>query len=77
MLSSPLPARQREKVEYPSLALKALFDLIGDEWKHGVLDLGPVVGTNVDYFSHASCKFYVADVFRALESRTPVWVSRL
>jgi hypothetical protein len=33
------------------------------------LDLGLAIGANVDFFAQFSCKLYVADLFRALESR--------
>jgi predicted TPR repeat methyltransferase len=65
----PLTLKHQDKEEFVSLALKALIEQIGDESIQGVLDLGPAVGTNVDFFSNRSRNFYVADLFRELEKK--------
>jgi hypothetical protein len=65
----PLHHRQSDKAEFTSLALKSLIEYLEDEHHYGVLDLGPAVGANVDFFSKFSCQLYVADVLRTLESK--------
>lgn len=51
--------------ESPSLALKYLLGhLAEDKWSR-ILDLGPAIGSNVDFFSNYSCKLYIADLFRS------------
>ena len=71
-LLKPLTLKHQEKDEYTSLGLRALLDSLGDRIQGGILDLGPAVGSNVDFFSKLSSSFYVADLFRALESNRPV-----
>ncbi len=71
-LLKPLTLKHQEKNEFTSLGLRALLDALGDHIEGGILDLGPAVGSNVDFFSKLSSSFYVADLFRALESNRPV-----
>ncbi|HEX4960971.1 MAG TPA: hypothetical protein VF173_09045 [Thermoanaerobaculia bacterium] len=52
-----------------SLALAALFDEIRGR-KVQVLDLGPAVGSNVEFLSQFGCKLYIEDLYAALSSRT-------
>lgn len=68
-LLKPLTLKHQNKEEFVSLALKALIEQIGDDSVQGVLDLGPAVGTNVDFFSNRSRNFYVADLLRELEKK--------
>ncbi len=68
-LLKPLSMKQQDKEEYVSLALKGLMEQIGEDSVQGVLDLGPAVGTNVDFFSNRSRNFYVADLLRELEKK--------
>jgi hypothetical protein len=70
-LLKPLTLKHQEKKEQTSLGLRALLDSLGDAIPGGILDLGPAVGSNVDFFSKLSSSFYVADLFRALESDRP------
>jgi hypothetical protein len=44
-------------------------ELLDDERQYGILDLGPAVGVNVDFFSELSSQLYVADLLRTLESK--------
>jgi hypothetical protein len=66
---NPLHQKQQDKTEYTSLALKAIMELLDGEQQYGVLDLGPAVGANVDFFSELSSQLYVADLLRTLESK--------
>jgi hypothetical protein len=66
---NPLHQRQQDKTEYTSLALKAIMELLGIEQQYRILDLGPAVGANVDFFSELSSQLYVADLLRTLGSK--------
>jgi hypothetical protein len=66
---NPLHQRQQPKVEYTSLALKAMMDSLDEEQNYAILDLGPAVGANVDFFSELSSQLYVADLLRTLDSK--------
>jgi hypothetical protein len=61
----------QEKTKCTTLAFKALMEYFGEQRKREVLDLGPAIGANVDFFSQFSCQFYVADLIRSLESQQP------
>lgn len=52
-----------------SLALAALFEGIRGR-KVNVLDLGPAVGSNVEFLSPYGCKLYIEDLYAALSTRT-------
>ncbi len=51
-----------------SLALKVLYDQLRHQRKYHILDLGPALGANVDFFSQFSCKVYIEDFYRTLTS---------
>ncbi len=51
-----------------SLALKVLYDQLRHQRKYHILDLGPALGDNVDFFSQFSCKVYIEDFYRTLTS---------
>lgn len=57
-------------VQHHSLALKAaLRDLEREaleERRPFLLDLGPVLGSNVEFFTERSCRVQIADLFRSL-----------
>jgi hypothetical protein len=63
--------RQHDNAEHTSLALKAIMESLEDEQQYGILDLGPAVGVNVDFFSELSSQLFVADLLRTLESKHP------
>ncbi len=52
-----------------SLALAALFNEIRGH-KVQVLDLGPAVGSNVEFLAQFGCKLYIEDLYAALSTRT-------
>lgn len=54
-----------------SLALAALLKEIRHDRKLEVLDLGPAVGSNVEFLSRFGCKIYIEDLYAALSSRQP------
>ena len=51
-----------------SLALKVLYDQLRLQRKYHILDLGPALGANVDFFAQFSCKVYIEDFYRTLTS---------
>ncbi|MEJ2076980.1 MAG: hypothetical protein P8020_12560 [Acidobacteriota bacterium] len=51
-----------------SLALNTLFHQIKEGQKYTILDLGPPVGGNVEFFSQYSCKLYIEDLFETITS---------
>jgi SAM-dependent methyltransferase len=51
---------------HSSLALATLFREVGPLGKLQILDLGPAVGSNVEFLSHFGCKLYIEDLYAAL-----------
>lgn len=51
-----------------SLALNVLYYQLRYEKKYNILDLGPALGANVDFFSQFSCKIYIEDLYQTLGS---------
>jgi len=51
-----------------SLALNVLFHQFKEERKHLILDLGPPIGQNVEFFSEYRCRLHIEDLFEALNS---------
>ena len=51
-----------------SLALNVLFHQIKEGHKYTILDLGPPVGENVQFFSQYSCRLYIEDLFETVTS---------
>ncbi|MGB6364333.1 MAG: hypothetical protein WBG64_16830 [Thermoanaerobaculia bacterium] len=51
--------------ESPSLALKYLLGHLDETRWSKILDLGPAVGANVEFFTQYSCKLFIADLFQA------------
>jgi len=56
--------------EYHSLAFPGVVEKFAEDQKYQVLDLGRAHGPNVEFFSQFSCTYYVADLYRALQSYT-------
>src|SRR5262249_23564285 len=52
-----------------SLALAVLFEEFRRGHKLQVLDLGPAIGSNVEFLSQFGCKIYIEDLYAALASR--------
>lgn len=59
---------EAEPEVHRSLALAALFEEIKKRPKINVLDLGSVVGSNVEFLSQYGCKLYIEDLYAALSS---------
>ena len=70
--SDSAPPEQGSSIEDPavhsSLALNVLFHQIRPGRKYHILDLGPALGPNVEFFSQFSCKIYIEDLYDSLSS---------
>lgn len=66
---SPTPpdAESHEQL-HKSLALNALFHQLREDRKYRVLDLGPAVGRNIEFFSQFRCKLQIEDLFETFSS---------
>lgn len=65
--ASPEPPPQHSK-EYISLALNSLYHCLSPGQKYNILDLGPAMGANVDFFSQFPAKMYIEDFYHTLTS---------
>jgi hypothetical protein len=65
----PVPTEPGPQV-HRSLALAALIEEIRRGAKPHILDLGPAVGSNVEFLSQFGCKLYIEDLYSALATRT-------
>lgn len=63
--------RPADSVDHPAFATKALKQFLSTLTAHDtpvLLDLGPVIGTNVNFFGEElGCKIFVEDIFRDLD----------
>lgn len=53
---------------HKSLGLNALLQVLGDERKYSLLDLGPALGANVDFLSQFCCRIRIEDLYPTLLS---------
>lgn len=51
---------------HKSLALAALYQRLRHDRKYHILDLGPALGANVEFFSQFRCKLYIEDYYQSL-----------
>lgn len=51
---------------HKSLALAALCQRLRHDRKYHILDLGPALGANVEFFSQFRCKLYIEDFYLSL-----------
>jgi hypothetical protein len=71
----PAAARNPGGEIHQSLAMPALVHGLRSG-HHRILDLGPAVGTNVDFFSRLPCTLFIADLHEELFPRTSMGVVR-
>lgn len=64
----PIELSSLEPKTSTSLALNVLYYQLRYEKKYHILDLGPALGANVDFFSQFSCKIYIEDLYHTLNS---------
>lgn len=60
---------RRERVRHPTRALPVLVSKLGGERKSSILDLGPALGANVDFFRPWVRRLTIADFFQTLLAR--------
>jgi len=63
------PPAEAEPQIHRSLALTALLEEFRRGRKLQVLDLGPAIGSNVEFLSQFGCKIYIEDLYAALSAR--------
>lgn len=54
---------------YKSLGLSTLLRFLRDDRKHTVLDLGPALGANVEFWSRYQCRLHIEDFYRDFIAR--------
>ncbi len=65
--SSPTrPDTEPQEQLHKSLALNALFHQLREDRKYRILDLGPAIGRNVEFFSRFRCRLHIEDFFETL-----------
>lgn len=60
--------QQAESTVQTSLALNVLYHQFRQDRKYDILDLGPPLGKNVDFFGEFSVKLYIENFFETLSS---------
>ena len=53
---------------HPSLGFNTLYHQFRGTRKYRILDLGPAVGENIEFFSQFRCRIYIEDLYRTLNS---------
>lgn len=53
-------------ITHKSLALTALCQRLRHDRKYHILDLGPALGANVEFFSQFRCKLYIEDFYQSV-----------
>lgn len=69
---------------YRSMGLDALVQELAEERSYAILDLGPALGANVDFWSGFACRIHFADLYGSLAEvgfeagdEAPVWDAAL
>lgn len=79
------PAADVGELLFPTKALKKLLTTLSSRESPALVDLGPVVGSNVSFFGEQlGCKLFVEDLYAELERQTragtldtfPQWISK-
>jgi hypothetical protein len=65
----PAPSHEREEVRAASLVFPKFLSAVGRCQRPVVLDLGPVVGSNIEFFGERlACKIHIGDLFADIET---------
>ena len=56
---------QHEPAVYRSLGLNALLASLASDRKYFILDLGPALGVNVDFWSRLNCRLHIEDFYHS------------
>ncbi len=67
-LSAPRESQGSPEV-HKSLGLKALLDRVRDDQVYSILDLGPALEANVQFWSQFTCRLYICDFYRSYRER--------
>lgn len=65
---APKPEEETREQTQKSLALNTLFHRFKEGRKYRVLDLGPAMGRNVDFFGRIRCRLQIEDLYNTLSS---------
>lgn len=57
-----------DRIAHRTSGLSALFEQLICGRKYTILDLGPALGVNIDFWSRIPCKIYIQDLYRSLRS---------
>jgi hypothetical protein len=60
--------REPSAETFASLGLKALLDSLKGDRKYRILDLGPAIGSNIEFLTPYSSKIRVADLYTTLQA---------
>lgn len=66
--SSPQAPPEPTLLPHKSLALNVLSHQIRENRKYSILDLGPALGKNLEFFSQFPCTLYIEDLYETLTS---------
>lgn len=61
-------ASHRDGIAHRTSGLGVLFEQLVRGRKYFILDLGPALGINIDFWSQISCKIYIQDFYRSLRA---------
>jgi hypothetical protein len=67
-LSGGVPASGVRAETFTSLGLKALLESLKGDRKYSILDLGPAIGSNIEFLTPFSSRIRVADLYLTLEA---------
>ena len=67
-LSSRIPSADPHSETFTSLGLKALLESLAADRKYRILDLGPAIGTNIEFLTRYSLKIRVEDLHKSLQA---------
>ncbi len=73
--AAQLSAPDAEELTYRSPGLQLVLEKISSGGKVNILDLGPPLSANVDFFSNYSCRLYIGDWLQSLPLANGVWGS--
>lgn len=61
-------ASPRDRVAHRTSGLGVLFEQLIQGRKYSILDLGPALSINIDFWSQIPCKIYIQDFYRSLRT---------
>jgi hypothetical protein len=61
-----VPSSGQRAEAFTSLGLKTLLELLKGDRKYNILDLGPAIGSNIEFLTPLSSRIRVADLYKTL-----------